>query len=167
MSDIANLFKTLTHGIFVIGVSDGKKQNAFTAAWVMQASFDPLILVLSINPNHSSYVLLKESKSFSVNVLNHRQRDLAAHFGGPASSNKLASVAWHRGIGDLPVLDDALAYIECIFSHETPVGDHMLVVGSVVGGAIIKGGERPLVYSDLGDMDDSAKYYPKAFATLT
>ena len=57
---IAALFKTLTQGVYVIGVANGEERNAFTAAWVMQVSFDPLLLALSINPQHSSYRLLKE-----------------------------------------------------------------------------------------------------------
>ena len=40
----------------------GEARNAFTAAWVMQVSFDPLLLALSINPHHSSYRLLKEGR---------------------------------------------------------------------------------------------------------
>jgi flavin reductase (DIM6/NTAB) family NADH-FMN oxidoreductase RutF len=60
------LFKRLTQGIYVIGVARGEVRNAFTAAWVMQVSFDPLLLALSINPQHSSYRLLKEGRTFSV-----------------------------------------------------------------------------------------------------
>jgi len=42
MSDsIAALFQRLTQGVYVVGVSDGQARNAFTAAWVMQASFNP------------------------------------------------------------------------------------------------------------------------------
>ena len=66
---VAALFKRLTQGVYVIGVAHGEVRNAFTAAWVMQVSFDPLLLALSINPHHSSYRLLKEGRSFSVNVL--------------------------------------------------------------------------------------------------
>jgi flavin reductase (DIM6/NTAB) family NADH-FMN oxidoreductase RutF len=33
---IVELCQLITHGVYVIGVSDGKHQNAFTAAWVMQ-----------------------------------------------------------------------------------------------------------------------------------
>src|SRR4029453_12484659 len=55
MSDsIAALFQRLTQGVYVVGVAHGELRNAFTAAWVMQVSFDPLLLVLSINPDHSS-----------------------------------------------------------------------------------------------------------------
>ena len=53
-SSIAALFRTLTQGVYVIGVAHGEERNAFTAAWVMQVSFDPLLLALSINPGHSS-----------------------------------------------------------------------------------------------------------------
>jgi flavin reductase (DIM6/NTAB) family NADH-FMN oxidoreductase RutF len=49
---IAALFKTLTQGVYLIGVAHGEERNAFTAAWVMQVSFDPVLLALSINPLH-------------------------------------------------------------------------------------------------------------------
>jgi flavin reductase (DIM6/NTAB) family NADH-FMN oxidoreductase RutF len=60
---IAALFQRLTQGVYVVGVAHGAVRNAFTAAWVMQVSFDPLLLTLSINPHHSSYRLLKESRA--------------------------------------------------------------------------------------------------------
>ena len=47
----------------MVGVAHGEVRNAFTAAWVMQVSFDPLLLALSINPHHSSYGLLKEGRA--------------------------------------------------------------------------------------------------------
>ena len=59
---IAPLFQRLTQGVYVVGVAHGGVRNAFTAAWVMQVSFDPLLLTLSINPHHSSYRLLKEGR---------------------------------------------------------------------------------------------------------
>ena len=66
---IAALFQRLTQGVYVVGVAHGEARNAFTAAWVMQVSFDPLLLALSINPRHSSYGLLKEGRAFSISVL--------------------------------------------------------------------------------------------------
>ena len=98
MSDsIAALFQRLTQGVYVVGVAHGEARNAFTAAWVMQASFDPLLLALSINPQHSSYGLLKQGEVFSVNVLKKGQLELAAHFGGPARADKLALTEWTTG----------------------------------------------------------------------
>jgi flavin reductase (DIM6/NTAB) family NADH-FMN oxidoreductase RutF len=50
MSDITALFQQLTFGVYVIGVANAGRCGGFTAAWVMQASFDPPLLVVSINP---------------------------------------------------------------------------------------------------------------------
>jgi flavin reductase (DIM6/NTAB) family NADH-FMN oxidoreductase RutF len=88
-SCLAALFKRLTQGVYVVGVAHGEERNAFTAAWIMQVSFDPLVLALSINPHHSSYRLLKEGGAFSVNVLKKGQLHLAEHFGRPAATNWL------------------------------------------------------------------------------
>src|SRR5438067_10450281 len=60
--EIIKLFRQLTYGVYVIGVAEGKVCNAFTAAWVMQVSFHPLLLALSINTQHSSYELLARGK---------------------------------------------------------------------------------------------------------
>jgi flavin reductase (DIM6/NTAB) family NADH-FMN oxidoreductase RutF len=59
---VAALFQRLTQGVYVIGVASEEDRNAFTAAWVMQVSFDPLLLILSINPQHASHALLKKGK---------------------------------------------------------------------------------------------------------
>jgi len=75
------LFKQISHGVYVIGVSDGTRKNAFTAAWVMQVSFNPLLLAISINPKSNSYQILQTGGICSVNVLSHDQIELAEHFG--------------------------------------------------------------------------------------
>ena len=94
---VAALFQRLTLGVYVVGVAHGEVRNAFTAAWVMQVSFDPLLLALSINPHHSSYGLLRDGRAFSVNVLKKGQLELAAHYGGRAGpDNKLALMKWTR-----------------------------------------------------------------------
>src|ERR1700730_17014222 len=96
-NSLASLFKSLTTGVYVVGVAHREARNAFTAAFVMQVSYDPLLLALSINPHHSSYRLLKQGGAFSVNVLTKGQLELAAQFGAPASFAKLASAEWTPG----------------------------------------------------------------------
>ena len=94
---IAALFQRLTQGVYVVGVAHGEARNAFTAAWVTQVSFDPLLMALSIDPHHSSYRLLKENQAFSINVLKKGQLDLAEHFAQPSSTDKLAGQRWTMG----------------------------------------------------------------------
>ena len=66
---VAALFQRLTQGVYLVGVAHAERRNVFTAAWVMQVSFGPMLLALSINPRNSSYALLQEGRAFAVNVL--------------------------------------------------------------------------------------------------
>jgi flavin reductase (DIM6/NTAB) family NADH-FMN oxidoreductase RutF len=157
------LFRQLTHGVYVVGVTQNSKDNAFTAAWVIQVSFNPLFLAISVNPGHSSYAMLTQGGAFSVNVLSSSRDDLARHFGQPATVNKLAGIKWHRGKTGAPVLDDAMAYFDCEFSHECPAGDHVLVFGRVVDGAVLDPDALPMSYRETGDMNGSSQLYPDDF----
>lgn len=68
MTEIATLFHQLTLGVYVVGVANAGQRDGFTAAWVMQVSFDPLLLALSINPANASYPLLRAGGGFTVSV---------------------------------------------------------------------------------------------------
>jgi len=46
---VAALFQRLTQGVYLVGVAHAERRNVFTAAWVMQVSFGPMLLALSIN----------------------------------------------------------------------------------------------------------------------
>ena len=115
MSEIAALFHRLSYGVYVVGVADGDRRDGFTAAWVMQASFDPLLLALSINSSNASYELLHAGGGFTVNVLKQGQLDLARRFGTRSGRNedKLAGVRWRPGRSGAPILEQALGYFDC------------------------------------------------------
>jgi flavin reductase (DIM6/NTAB) family NADH-FMN oxidoreductase RutF len=162
LSEIAALFHRLSYGVYVVGVAAGNRRDGFTAAWVMQASFDPLLLALSINPSNASYELLHLGGGFTVNVLTQAQLDLARRFGTRSGRNedKLAGIRWRPGRSGAPILEQALAYFDCELAGRHRAGDHELVLGRVVDGKILDLGAAPLTYADTGDMDGSADLYP-------
>ena len=162
MDEIAALFRRLTYGVYVVGVAGGEQRDAFTAAWVMQTSFDPLLLVLSINPEHASYPLLHAGRGFTVNVLRQGQDDLARRFGTRSGrdEDKLAGIRWRPGRSGRPILEDALAYFDCELAGHMPAGDHEVVLGRVTDGKVLDRNAAPLTYADTGDMDGSSALYP-------
>ena len=165
MNEIEALFRTLSTGVYVVGAGHGETRNAFTAAWVMQVSYDPLLLALSINPKHATYPLLGASRAFTVNVLRTGQLELARRFGTRSGrdEDKLSAVAWRVGHRGAPVLIDALAYFECEVEHSISAGDHELVVGRVIGGGVMDRGATPMAYSETGTLDQSGVLYPGRF----
>ncbi|MGH8615639.1 MAG: flavin reductase family protein [Gammaproteobacteria bacterium] len=158
------LFQQITHGVYIVGVTHRGEDNAFTAAWLMQLSFDPLLLALSINPHHRSYALLMKGAVFSVNVLGEGQLYLAKHFAQPAEADKLAAVPWRRKTTGAPVLSDAIAYFDCRLRQRVPAGDHELVIGQVVDGQILDPGASPLVYREVAHLDGSEILFPNHFS---
>jgi flavin reductase (DIM6/NTAB) family NADH-FMN oxidoreductase RutF len=165
MNGIGALFRRLSLGVYVVGVAHGERRDAFTAAWVMQASFDPPLLALSMNPQNASSPLVHASGAFTVSVLKRGQLALAQRFGTRSGrdEDKLDGVRWQPGRSGAPVLSEALAYFDCELMESFPAGDHELVVGRVIGGRILDPDAVPLAYAETGDMDGSSALYPAQF----
>jgi flavin reductase (DIM6/NTAB) family NADH-FMN oxidoreductase RutF len=163
--DMADLFRHLTTGVHVIGVAHGSVRNAFTASSVMQVSFRPLLVALGINPEHASYRILSGGGVFTINVLRAEQQALAGHFGTQSARmvDKLSSMPWRAGRTGAPLLHGALAWFECQVVSDVEAGDHRLVIGRVVDGAVPAPDGQPLISAATGDLDGSAALYPKEF----
>jgi flavin reductase (DIM6/NTAB) family NADH-FMN oxidoreductase RutF len=164
MADVADLFRRLTTGVYVVGVAKGERRNAFTAAWLIQVSFDPLLLALSVNPEHASYPLLVGGGGFVVNVLRRDQLHLAEAFGTRSGrdEDKLEGIAWRPARSGAPILTEALAWLECRLHDRVPAGDHEIILARPVAGALVAPSAAPLLYSDTGDLDGSRELYPRS-----
>jgi flavin reductase (DIM6/NTAB) family NADH-FMN oxidoreductase RutF len=163
-NEIAELCRQLSLGVYVVGVADRSNHDAFTACSVMQASYDPVILAVGVNPTHASYPLIRAARRFSINVLRKDQLDVARHFGTHSGRDmdKLRNVSWTSGETGVPLLDDAMAWFECELTAVMPAGDHQIILGRVVGGHISDTHAAPMLYADTGDMDGSRRLYHEA-----
>lgn len=150
-------FKHITQGVYVISVNNGQQTNAFTAAWVMQVSFDPPLICFSINPEHHSYQILQKGRVCCISVLNDEQYAVADHF-GHSTNDKMAGFQWLKTETGAPALAESLAYFDCSVDHYSDAGDHKIVVCNVIDAAILNEG-KPMVYSDTEDMDGSSELY--------
>ena len=160
-----DLFRRLTTGVYVVGAAHEGQHNAFTAAWVTQVSFEPMLVALAVNPQNLSYSLLKQGGTFVLNMLRRNQLDLARHFGTQSGRNldKLAGQRWRPGSLGAPVLQDAAAYLECRITGVVAAGDHELVIGRAIRGEVIDDTAEMMVYAQTGDLDGSSELYPRSF----
>jgi flavin reductase (DIM6/NTAB) family NADH-FMN oxidoreductase RutF len=167
--EVADFMQTITTGIYVIGVTDGERTNAFAVSAVMPVSFKPVMVAITVGLNHTSLPLLRAGKAFTINVLKRDQLELASHFGWPIGlegttpgrqTNKLATIHWRPGLSGAPILMDSLAYIECELASVVPAGDHELVLGKVVDGAVLASGEPPLLCWDIHNSEGARDLDP-------
>jgi flavin reductase (DIM6/NTAB) family NADH-FMN oxidoreductase RutF len=161
-TDIIALFRHLTAGVYVVGVGNRSRFDAFTAAAIMQVSYRPLLLALAINPRHASYELLRSGQAFCVSVLDHSQMHFARRFGTDAHDavDKLSGIQWRHGRSGAPILPEALGFFDCSVRAESAAGDHRLFLGAVIDGVLLRPSARPLRYADTGDLDRSAAMFP-------
>ncbi|MDC9727802.1 MAG: flavin reductase family protein [Methyloprofundus sp.] len=157
MKEITKALKKLNSGVVLVAVaSESHKANAFTAAWVMQVSFNPVLLAISINPEHISYDIFKEGRRCTVNVLAESQMEFAAHYGQSGVADKMSLGTWLESDSAVPVLQEALVSFECQWLNEVAAGDHQVVICEVIASKILNEGVA-MLYSDTENMDGSAE----------
>lgn len=145
------VLRMFPYALYVVTSIDGEETGAFTANWLSQASFDPPLVMVSVERDSHSLPIIRSGGHFAVNVLESGQRELAGHFGKKArhAGNKLASIAHHFSEVGLPVLDDALGVVVCRVTGEVEAGDSVVVVGEVIEARALREGET-LTMSEAG-----------------
>jgi len=165
VNEIAELFRRISLGVYAVGVAHEGRRDAFTAAWVMQVSYNPPLLAVAVNPDNASHPILMACGGFALSVLKRGQLELARRLGTRSGHehDKLAGVDWWPGHRGAPVLKDALAYFDCELAQRLGAGDHELVVARVTAGRILDRDAAPMTYGETGDMDRSSMLYPASF----
>ncbi len=132
--------RLFTYGLYAITSGDEARWNAFTANWVSQVSFDPPLVVVSVENASVSLPIIRQSGRFAVNVYDKEQRDLSGQLGKSLAKHpdKLAGLRRGTGESGCPVLLDAQAWVECRVEDELPAGDSTLVLGRVVSARVLR-----------------------------
>ena len=144
--------RKIPHGVYVIGVAQDGRLNAFTGTWLTQVSFTPPLVALGVRKDSHSLEMMKQSRVFSVNLLGKHQQSVAEHFVKPATKpgEKLQSVAHRPGKTGAPILEDVIAYFECrVREIANEHGDHAVVIGEVVEAGVPRD-EPALTLMDTG-----------------
>ena len=109
--------------------SDGKPHGITVSAFCSVSLVPPQVLIC-IEKITASHPAFAESGAYVVNVLHRSQMPLSERFANPAE-DKFSDITFHAGIEGIPVLDNALANIECRITHTFDGGDHTIFLGSV------------------------------------
>lgn len=153
----------MNYGMYVVGSKGPAGLNVMAAHWLMQVSFSPRMVALSLENDARTLANIRETRVFSVNVMGQDSTELIASFLQPANPgkvrgrhtigagviDKLAGVPHKTLATGCPILKDALAWFECEVEGGVPTGDHTLVVARITDGGQINHG-TPLRDDDLG-----------------
>jgi flavin reductase (DIM6/NTAB) family NADH-FMN oxidoreductase RutF len=135
--------RTFTYGLYAVSCKDEDTVNIFTANWLSQVSFEPPLIVMSVDNRAKSLPMILHSGVFTINVLRSGERELAGKLGKSAVQhpNKLEGIAYTIGENGIPILRDALAWVACAVTQTMEAGDSTLILGEVVDAAMLGEGQ--------------------------
>ncbi|HID54491.1 MAG TPA: flavin reductase family protein [Anaerolineae bacterium] len=153
---IKDALSRMPYGFYAITSRNGEDVNAMVANWVMQASFSPRLIAVALQKKAYSHSVISEGGVFAVNIFNKGDQEAMMAFTKGRAKNpdkmKEADYTPAPETGS-PVLAGAAAYVECRLVELIDVGgDHDILTGEVVGGAILKPGDvsDTLTLPDIG-----------------
>ncbi len=134
--------------VAITACSDGEPIGMVVGSFT-SVSIDPALVSYLPARTSSSYAKLREGTRFCVNVLSDQQEDVCRAFATRKGAAKFADVAWTLSPLGSPMLDGALAWIDCVVESEIEAGDHYIVVGRVEGLEVANPG-LPLIFHQGG-----------------
>lgn len=118
----------------------GLTVNAFSSL-----SLDPPLVLICVERAADSFECIERSGVFAVNILEEgRGEALSRRFSTWGVDDKFRGVAYRTERTGSPVLEVALAWVDCRVTQKVMAGDHAVFIGEVLDGDAHEG--SPLVY---------------------
>lgn len=119
-------------GVTIVSGMDDDHPVGFTIGSFTSVSLDPPLVGFLPMTGSPTWESIERSGAFCVNVLSRDQADLCWKF---AKSNnerqRYDDVAWHAAPSGSPIIDRAVAWIDCTIEQVYEMGDHLFVLGRV------------------------------------
>jgi flavin reductase (DIM6/NTAB) family NADH-FMN oxidoreductase RutF len=125
------------------GVPVGMAVGSFTSV-----SLTPPLVAFFPDKGSTSWPKIERTDRFCVNVLADDQEWLCRRFASKFE-NKFEDVSHRLSNAGLPILDNAVAWIDCTLHAVHEAGDHFIVVGEVQELAVERDA-RPLIFCQGG-----------------
>ena len=158
LDPIEQAMHAMPYGIYAVGSTEDGHANVMVADWVMQVSFKPRLVAVGLEQDSRTLARIRLNGLFTVNLLaaDEDTMRMVTGFVQPSDGSKVegrsaaASALQHNKLDGIdykvtergcPILDDALAFLECEADRFLDAGDHTLVIGRVVDGEVLQSAE--------------------------
>ncbi len=140
-ADLDKALGRISGGLYIITAKKGDVSSAMLASWVAQASFKPLGFSIAVAKDRAIESLMQVGDRFVLNVLEEGNfQPLMKHFlkRFAPGADRFEGVRTQSAENGAPILNDALAYMECEVISRMDCGDHWAVYSTVYAGRVSK-----------------------------
>lgn len=135
-------------GVTVVTTADDTGPHGTTVNSLSALSLDPALLLVCLQNGSHTAQIIDASGNFAVNILSRHQQQLATWFASRRrydDGDPFASFAYRWGRSGSPLLDGALAHVDCRVFAKVPAGDHTIFIGAAID-LHADAGALPLVF---------------------
>lgn len=121
-------------GVTVVTTLSGGRPQGITVNALSSVSLEPPLVMVALDRRRFITPMVREHGRYAVNVLGEEQQgisDCFAHAAVKPGREDFCGAAWHEGATGLPLLDGAIATLECAVVEAFSAGDHDLFIGRV------------------------------------
>lgn len=129
--------------VTVVTARRGDEILGMTVSAFSSLSLTPPLILICVEKIATLHPKLNQGEYFAVNILSEDQEMISRRF-ATKDPGRFDGMGYSHGVTGSPLLDGALAHLECRIVDIYPGGDHSIVVGEVESTSISEG--RPLTY---------------------
>lgn len=143
-AEYRRIFGHWATGVAVVTAAGPDGAVGLTVNAVSSLSLNPPLALVCIDRASDSHDAIRTAGAYCINVLPEDGERIARRFAQNDATGRFDGIAWQPGRTDAPILDDALAWVECRIVNEVDAGDHTIFIGEVIAGDAGEG--SPLLF---------------------
>lgn len=147
--DFRTVMGQFATGVTIVTALDGDRPLGITVNALSSVSLDPPLVMIALDRKRFIVPMIDATHRYAINVLHEDQQWVSDCFAGAnVTPNREAfcGAGWRPGPTGLPLLEGAIASMECEVVERFTVGDHHLYVGRVEALSLDDPEAPPLLY---------------------
>lgn len=144
--DFRNALRHFPAGVTLVTIKAGEETHGLTVSAFVSVSPQPPLISVLIDHRGKGHELLERSNAvFAVNILREGQEELSNHFAW-SKEDRFGMGDWATASTGAPVLNDALAWLDCTVYSRHTAGTHTIYIGEVQASKVNFPDAKPLIY---------------------
>lgn len=147
-----NALRNFASGVTIVTIRAGDEKHGLTVSAFASVSPEPPLVLVVIDHRHKAHLLLqRDGATFAVNILEQAQMELSNRFAWTKDEDRFEEGDWREGPSGVPILADAMAWLDCRIVARHRAGTHTIYVGEVTASQVSADASAlPLLYWNRG-----------------
>ena len=142
--DVCGCFAT---GVSVVTTADEEGPRGLTANAISSVSLEPTLFLVCVDLKATSYPVLERAERFAINILAADQEEISNFFAGTTPEDSpMGDVCYKMSTNGSPLIEGAIAWLDCKTHSIIDGGDHKIFVGEVAGCEVVRPDADPLLF---------------------